>query len=811
MKKRFLGLMLTLIMLLSAGAFVFSAYAEEGPKVLTVNTANIAGGYGMGAGVKFDSSVSLPSDYWQALKTDNIEIYDRYGNVVEVQAFETVGSETAVNRGKRLFSVNDVLVFKTGFKIEKVDGTFTGTAVFTQDNIFQYQTVGSPWVRLTELPEFEEEPDEPPAPVDLSVVSVNYVSNWGVPSIMINFGTSTAQGFDMYQNFDVTGLSFVTGFGEEKEIHHAISVGTGHVLVRIEGATAETVYTPVAGDVFTVGEGFTLHPNETMPEDVSYIINLIDKPVIPYSEAAIPTSLEASVLQEFVAVGATLKVQTTLPQGTYGTPRFSSSDTEKATVNASGTVLGVAEGTVTITAYLSDTIKQEVEIEVIPAKEIVGLELVGTYTYWIEKDAEFNLSEKVTKAQYVFDDGSFSPEFDLEEDSLTYTVDTSVVNSTPLSVPVTVEFGEETYETEVLVRVYELYPQEISQVGIVDWFAYHVFVQFPNTSTNKGNITSGSMIPGIRDYVSYTRADGTEVAISGFYMLNENLAVMLSFKDEEGNSAKLDASNYNDYYQVGDIFTFEAGLPIYKWTGQLNPTPTDNGALALGTGESVVEGRLLQTVQYRYNGDIWGLYIEYDDIEVTNETLEVRIGDNRTTGVRRVPNNATTGTFTYVSSDTSVAAVSTNGIISGVGAGTATITVTLDGGTAGEKTVTLTVNVTDYVTGLEFTPASVNSNRGKELDLSDITAKLKFASGQYGEEVDLTNATITGFNKDETGEQNVVVSVTVDGETYSGVLVVTVTARGGGCNGNTVPFALGLSLLVAAAVVMLSRSKKQAN
>ena len=108
--------------------------------------------------------------------------------------------------------------------------------------------------------------------------------------------------------------------------------------------------------------------------------------------------------------------------------------------------------------------------------------------------------------------------------------------------------------------------------------------------------------------------------------------------------------------------------------------------------------------------------------------------------------------------------------------GTCTITVTLDGGTAGAKTVVLNVTVTDKIVGLDIATESITVNVGQTPDLSLVSATYKWASGKAGAEVDLTNATLVGFDAETVGEQSVVVLVTVDGVEYSGTLTVIVEA-----------------------------------
>ena len=80
----------------------------------------------------------------------------------------------------------------------------------------------------------------------------------------------------------------------------------------------------------------------------------------------------------------------------------------------------------------------------------------------------------------------------------------------------------------------------------------------------------------------------------------------------------------------------------------------------------------------------------------------------------------------------------------------------------------------DEIVGIEISPESIEVAYGQDLDLSDLTAHFRLESGALGEEIDLSEAFMAGFDRTLPGEQSVTFTVTVDGKDYVGVLTVTV-------------------------------------
>ena len=148
--------------------------------------------------------------------------------------------------------------------------------------------------------------------------------------------------------------------------------------------------------------------------------------------------------------------------------------------------------------------------------------------------------------------------------------------------------------------------------------------------------------------------------------------------------------------------TLPAGLSLNASTGEISGTPTAQGA-----------NTFTVTATNAYGSDSRQLAITITipaTIPVTGVTLDkssltLAEGGSAQLTATVKPDNASNKAVTWESGDTSVATVDTNGKVTAVGAGTATITATTqDGG----KTATCVVTVTAQTYNISATPALLN-------------------------------------------------------------------------------------------------------
>jgi len=162
------------------------------------------------------------------------------------------------------------------------------------------------------------------------------------------------------------------------------------------------------------------------------------------------------------------------------------------------------------------------------------------------------------------------------------------------------------------------------------------------------------------------------------------------------------------------------------------------------------------------NGIVAPKTVEITDVSLNKQTLELMVGETETLVATVLPEDATDKTVTWKSSKTSVAKVDSNGKITAVKAGTATITAT-----AGGKIAICIVTVSEpviyegtnwphknyYVESITMTGATINYIQGNRIYLDQstkTTAQLSFTANtnRSGIKFDWTAGSTTATNKD---------------------------------------------------------------
>lgn len=661
---------------------------------------------------------------------------------------------------------------------------------------------------------------------EITLNSINYdPTSWGAPTIIVKFNLADNSAYYTYFPGDKANLSYVNAYGEVKPLADCTYVNDGHFIMRMAESVQDGnkgVYSPMTGDIFTIKRGFTLRNGrvaEMVRTELKYIFDGSQSKFIPYVPATHDVTefnITNDTTKNEVYAGATLQLTYSANAGALYTPKFTSSDDTVATVSASGVITGVQAGNVTITAKVG-SFEKTFAVVVHPALTVEEVRFDRSYTIMAEKGSAAAIPSNFTVVK-VFSNGSESEPIALTADNARFktAVDTSVIPADPLGlgrmkVTIVVTLDEEEYELEEYVRVYEVADLEITEVAPVEWFLYYSFIEYPNSTFNVCNITSVADLPNFADHIEYYR-DGEKISV-GLYILGKgNICVMPARADGktvEGNS-DLDNDNFNErLYKQGDTIKLIAGLTVYGHTG-LAPTATDTGAYSDDKGMLYKDAVLKNDVMYRFTGNSWSLYIPYTDMEVASETLEVALGtDNATVGASRIPANATTGKFTYVSGDPTVLTVAENGKITALKVGQTTITVTLSSEDGETITKTVSVNVVNKIIRLEISGKLTVKPGTETLDLSKVKGYYVYGNGDRVEATDLANAIYVGYDPDEKGEQNVVIRVTHEGQQYTANLIVEVKAatQKKGCKSG-VASASALSLLGLGVIALAKKKRK---
>ena len=773
-------------------------------EITAVDYENAAGAYGMALMAKGFSKAGV-ADYWQDFgMADKVVVTKADGTVVSGITVESCGTQVALMRNQGYVpATGDKVTFKTGFTY--------GACYLGEDVVFVYS--GSGFVK--QLPES--------AISEIEVTAIGYNESWAGPTVQFELSLADAGAYTLFSAGDKDHLSYVNAYGEVKPLADCTYVNSKNFIARLGSAvTTEVVdaYKPMKGDIFTVRKGFMLTQatkGERVNKDFAFIYN--GQGFIAY-DAATHDVTEFNITNDTakneVYAGATLQLTYSANAGALYTPKFTSSDDTVATVSASGVITGVQAGNATITAKVG-SFEKTFAVVVHPALTVEEVRFDRSYTIMAEKGSAAAIPSNFTVVK-VFSNGSESEPIALTADNARFktAVDTSVIPADPLGlgrmkVTIVVTIDGEEYELEEYVRVYEVADLEITEVAPVEWFLYYSFIEYPNSTFNVCNITSVADLPNFADHIEYYR-DGEKISV-GLYILGKgNICVMPARADGktvEGNS-DLDNDNFSErLYKQGDTIKLIAGLTVYGHTG-LAPTATDTGAYSDDKGMLYKDAVLKNDVMYRFTGNSWSLYIPYTDMEVASETLEVALGtDNATVGASRIPANATTGKFTYVSGDTTVLTVAENGKITALKVGQTTITVTLSSEDGETITKTVSVNVVNKIIRLEISGKLTVKPGTETLDLSKVKGYYVYGNGDRVEATDLANAIYVGYDPDEKGEQNVVIRVTHEGQQYTANLIVEVKAatQKKGCKSG-VASASALSLLGLGVIALAKKKRK---
>ena len=730
---------------------------------------------------------------------EHIEVKNAEGEAVQISSVQHQDHSIFLNIGKEP-DVGTVVTIKAGY-------AFTATAEVKEDVSYIYSTKGQPFTLYTSEP---DEPDEPVEKTAVRIENVNYDSTkyggLGFEQILIQTDTYCGDGFSAG---DFAHIEVRDSIGQEVRIeglqHH-----DHHLFLNIGKE-------PEVGTIITIKAGYSYTETTEVKEDVAYIYSEPGHPFIVYTEdyTVEEFSLTNDPEDNIVRVHATKQLTWTMNESAIATPHFTSDQPQIASVDANGVVEGLSVGQATITAQ-AGTVQATYTVEVQPALETKGVEWGISYKIWVEKGAQtVAIPEDFTAHATFEEEGTgnklVGSDFAVTAENCTLgAVDTNTAGTSHIKATVTYEGTQ--YQLDLDVEVYEIVPMEIKEVAVVDWFGYNIFVEFPNSSANNANLTTSSLIPDASKF-EYTRADGTVVSAGCYVLGGGNLAVLPSYYSDGvfsslPESEKAEKYCAAPYMQPGDRLTLKAGLAGYFWTGELAPTPTDNNAIAPGTGMVVRECVLEQDVTYVFDGNLWVVYIPYTDLEVKEE-LTLQVGESKNLGALRVPNDATEGTLTYQSANEQIAKVSSSGRVTAVAIGETTITVTLSGGVAGDKVKTVKIVVEDGIVSLQFaegTSLTVKQGTGS-LDLSGLTATFVYASGKT-ETADLSNAEIVGFDMNAVGECEVTVKVVFEGKTYQTQLTVIVEAvDGGGCGSVIGGTLLGVITALGAVALVLKKKK----
>lgn len=717
------------------------------------------------------------------------------------------------------------------------------------EGALSYVFDGVGWIQPREIPDRDYE-SLTPITIE-SITTTDIVGNKTDSVFYINTTSSNAQDFgdaDYDETYTMLPyISFVYPNGNIGDVWCVrVNGSVARLFIHEPGSqTNLNANTIPEGGVLTIRAGFGILATEALQEDISFVYNGEE-----FVELVAPDSADdytiATPNNTTVKVGEDLQIVVDDGDTINAYYRYSVSDTSIATISSLGVLRGVKAGTVTVSVWYGDFEAKTVDIvvEALEQNDIASFEVVsdidtfripvassdwtgGNY-FW---EIVVEQGGYVLMGQYTLNSGTII-NVEILEDEIA-DIDFSVAGTYALLV--TDDLSGLTYELEIEIFT----PREVGTYSSLGVSGYdvsddrnasgtwngHMMVGMNQYSTNTRNMTGSgtaelNALKDIASYIVYERADGTTYQNTNddspisVWQVSSNLLIMIRPDGYTGTKGYgVDSATGEDIpiYQQGDTITFKAGMPIYLYVG--NSTNTE--------GYYVVEGVRTEDVTYycyEDNGEssLWQLYIEYTDFTV-DETMEIEVNSAVPVGATRVPADATTGTFSYESSDTSVVTINSTGTMVGMKAGTATITITLTGGKDAEGNdlapITKTVQVT-VVRGIDSVSGSITLTQNSTPDLSQYNITVTYTDGTT-EEIPLNDERVVlqqDIDTSELGETTYNVLVTVGDTQARGTLTVTIVAESGGCSGSAIGAAsvgIGVALLLSAGALLVVRKKKQ--
>ena len=547
--------------------------------------------------------------------------------------------------------------------------------------------------------------------------------------------------------------------GEELTIDNYITLTKNYALdVMVDGnhLISGGVSGIKVGDTLTIKKGLPGINGERLAETVTYVYNGSQFVVLVEPETFSLAETSATVF-----INVTKKIVVKDDDKVTAVYSYVSDHPEIATVSPYGVITGVKEGTAKITVSYKNLAK-ELTVTVKPEPAKTGIEIVTDITKFYvpvsttEAPTSFVKAGYTLKARYVYEGGEYGEEFDVTEDQIG-----EIDYTTAGNYDLTVTVGE--FKSAVNVEVYNY--REVTSFNTLGVSGYdinddrnasgtwngHMIISMSSVSTSAGNLLSTASCEAMSEYIVYTTADGKTYYGKGdkdngiddrigLWQLGTNLLIMIKPEGATANLGygsedhwKKDAQHpYVPVYKLGDKITFKKGMPIYAWKGALDGS---NKPLE-GAGCLIVEGIVTEDIVYfcyEDNGtsSLWMIYKEYTGFTVTAEKT-MSLGTASPAGAVKVPADATTGTFTYVSDHPEIVSVTKDGNMLAEKVGTATITITLTGGKDADgkdlapivKTIKVTVK-----NGIKSISGKITVQKDAQVNLGDYEITVKYSDG----------------------------------------------------------------------------------
>ena len=171
--------------------------------------------------------------------------------------------------------------------------------------------------------------------------------------------------------------------------------------------------------------------------------------------------------------------------------------------------------------------------------------------------------------------------------------------------------------------------------------------------------------------------------VSGIYIMPEKITSVRSITLKVDEERKIN-------YTVEPADSYMKNV-IWESSNPNVATVTDGSVKALSEGDATITMRTVNGITLTVYVTVKPSTVEVESIKLTSESaIELKVGDSSQISYEVLPNEATDKSVTFQSTNTSVANVDSNGLITAVGEGSAVVRVTSSNGS---KTADVMVNV----------------------------------------------------------------------------------------------------------------------
>ncbi len=461
--------------------------------------------------------------------------------------------------------------------------------------------------------------------------------------------------------------------------------------------------------------------------------------LLPSPARSIPVKVDLEIDAEstIVAVGDTLQLSANvIPEYATGV-NWTSTDTSVATVDSTGMITAVKKGTTQINATMVN-------------RELFGTDEMHTASITInvidsfavsESEHIMNIGESFDIRALVTDDSAIVTWVSSDEsvakvavsrdDKFQATITgiskgTAVITATQIIDGVSKQAICQVFITEPVVNV-EISP---AQVEVIKGNQYRLIANFTPSRPDNMNVTWASSDPSVvtvDDMGVITGVKGGQAAVSVVTEDGIKIASCTVTVREPVTSIQMDVHRVTTSLLTGTYQLTYTILPqgegvnrAVTWTSSAPDiaTVSENGLVTfLKPGKATIivktvdtgySGNLIDTCEFYINNPVTSVELDY-----TNITLKLEEQFRLTALV--LPEDASDKTVIWSSSDTSVATVNENGMVTAVGSGSATIL--CKSADSGETSM---CNVTVYqpVTGITISNDTMTVRKGTEFWLN---------------------------------------------------------------------------------------------